>query len=92
MKVKPTGFADKMDTGFRKRRGMKTTPGILIRATGRMRLPFIELWKTGEGRVSEKIKKSTLDIFKFETPIKYSNREAKMKCRTQRAPANGIQQ
>lgn len=30
LKVKPTGIADKMDTGFKKRRGVKMTPEILI--------------------------------------------------------------
>lgn len=62
MKAKPIGFADKVDTGSRKRGGVKSTPGILIRVTGRMRLPLLSCGRPGEEQVWEEIKKCILDI------------------------------
>lgn len=51
LKVKPTGFIDKLDAEFKKMRGMRMTPDTLIRPTGRMGLPFIEIGKIVKGKV-----------------------------------------
>lgn len=64
MKVKQIGFADKVDTGFRKKGGVKSTPRTVIRATGRMRLPLL-----GEERVWEEIKKCILDILHLKRQL-----------------------
>lgn len=50
LKVKSIGFADKLDTGFKERRGVKMTPEILTQAAGSMGLLFIEMWKAGRGK------------------------------------------
>lgn len=68
MKVKPIVFADKMDTEFRKRGGMKSTPRILVRVTGRMRLLLLSCGTLGEEKVWEEIKKC-MDILHLKCQL-----------------------
>lgn len=69
MKVKQIGFANKVDTGFRKKGGVKSTPRTVIRATGRMRLPLLSCGRLGEERVWEEIKKCILDILHLKRQL-----------------------
>lgn len=69
LKVKPIEFADKVDTGFRKRGGVKSTPGILIRVTGWMRLPLLSCGRPRKEKVWEEIKKCILNILHLKCQL-----------------------
>lgn len=51
LKVKPTGFANKLDRVFKKRRGAKIISEILIQATGRMGYHLLRCGRLREEKV-----------------------------------------